>query len=335
LLRRAKRPLSVVCYSLRELDPLDAKKASSKSAAGRKRFGECANELIASKRSEWRSKVHESQWRTTILTYCGPILGRPVDTIDTAAVLSVLQPIWGRVPETASRVRGRIEAVLDYAKAHGLRASENPAAWRNHLALILPKRQKLSRQHHAAMKYSEIPGFLARLREHKGVASIALEFAILTAARSGEVRGALWSEIDLKEKVLAIPGTRMKAGIAHRVPLSNRTVEIIEQMAQIRTSDFVFPGQRRGRPLSGAALETVLRRMGVKDATPHGFRSSFRDWCGNETHFPREICEAALAHATGNAVEQAYRRGDALEKRRGLMETWANYCTHAGARECQ
>jgi integrase len=303
------------------IDPLAAKKADQEAAAARKTFGQCADELIKSKRREWRSEVHAAQWRTTIDDYCGPILDKPVDAIDTQAVLGVLQPVWGRIPETASRLRGRIEAVLDYAKANGLRTGENPAAWRGHLALILPKRQKLSRGHHQAMPYPDVPEFLGKLRDTESIPALALEFLILTAARSGEVLGATWDEIDLAGKVWTIPAARMKAGREHRIPLSSRAVEIVALMAEVRTGDLVFAGQRRRRPLSGAAIGAL-----VTGATVHGFRSSFRDWAGEETSFPREIAEQALAHATGGAVEQAYRRGDALEKRRALMEAWASHC---------
>jgi integrase len=303
------------------IDPLDAKKAVQKAAAARKTFGQCADELIKSKRREWRSEVHAAQWRTTINDYCGPILDKPVDAIDTQAVLGVLQPVWGRIPETASRLRGRIEAMLDYAKANGLRSGENPAAWRGHLALILPKRQKLSRGHHQAMPYPDIPEFLGKLRDTESIHALALEFLVLTAARSGEVLGARWNEIDLEAKVWTVPAARMKAGREHRVPLTSRALAILERMAGIRTGDLVFAGQRRRRPLSGAALAAL-----VPGATVHGFRSSFRDWAGEETSFPREIAEQALAHATGDATERAYRRGDALEKRRALMEAWASFC---------
>jgi integrase len=304
------------------IDPLAAKKTGQEAAAARKTFGQCADELIKSKRREWRSEVHAAQWRTTIDDYCGPILDKPVDTIDTAAVLSVLQPIWARIPETASRVRGRIEAALDYAKANGLRSGENPAAWRGHLALILPKRQNLSRGHHAAMPYAEVPAFVGKLREAESIQTLALEFLILTAARSGEVLGARWDEINMAAKIWTLEASRMKAGREHRVPLSARATAILEQMASIRTGDLVFAGQRRRRPLSKTALAALVPDGG----TVHGFRSSFRDWCGNETSFPREIAEQALAHATGDATERAYRRGDALEKRRCLMDSWGNYC---------
>jgi integrase len=302
------------------VDPLDARKA----AAARKTFGECADELIESKRREWRSEVHAGQWRTTLDAYCEPILNTPVDAIDTQAVLGVLQRIWGRIPETASRLRGRIEAVLDFAKANGLRSGENPAAWRGHLAMILPKRQKLSRGHHAAMNYAEVPAFIGKLREVESISALALEFLILTAARSGEVIGARWDEIDFGAQVWVVSAGRMKAGREHRVPLLARATVILEQMASIRTGDLLFPGQRRRRPLSKTALVAL-----VPGATVHGFRSAFRDWCGNETSFPREVAEQALAHATGGAVEQAYRRSDALEKRRALMQAWAQFCEPA------
>jgi integrase len=302
------------------IDPLDAKKAGREAQAGRRTFGQCADELIKSKRREWRSEIHAAQWRTTIDEYCGAILDKPVDAIDTQAVLGVLQPVWGRIPETASRLRGRIEAVLDYAKANGLRSGENPAAWRGHLALILPKRQKLSRGHHAAMPYGELPEFIAKLRATETIHALALEFLILTAGRAGEVLGATWDEIDSEAKVWVIPAARMKAGREHRVPLSGRAMEIVERMAEIRTGDLVFPGRRR-RPLSNPSLARLCPAL----ATAHGFRSAFRDWAGDCTGFPRELAEAALAHVAGDATERAYRRGDALEKRRELMEAWAKY----------
>jgi integrase len=306
---------------------LEAKKAATEAEATRKTFGQCADELIVSKRSEWRNATHARQWAQTLGDYCKSIWNTPVDDIDTHALLVVLKPIWGAKPETASRLRGRIEAVLDSAKVHKLRTGENPATWRGHLALILPKRQKLDRRHLAAMPYKDLAAFVATLRATESIHALALEFLILTAARLGEVLGVQWSELDLAEKSWTVPATRMKAGRQHRVALSTRVIGIVERMAAIRTSDFVFPGQRRGRPLSQGAL----RKLCPAGATMHGFRSSFRDWCGEETNFPRELAEQALAHATGSAVEQAYRRGDALEKRRALMEAWATFCEpHAG-----
>jgi integrase len=311
-------------------DPIEGRKAAGKAAAGRKTFGECANQLFASKRPEWRSEVHAEQWRTTVNNHCGPILAKPVDEIDTAAVLSVLKLLWLRIPATASRVRGRIEAVLDFAKAHGLRSGENPAAWRGHLALILPRRSKLQHKHHAAMPYADVPAFMSALRGCETVAARCLEVLALTSVRSSEIRGARWDEIDFETKVWAIPACRMKAGREHRVPLSPQALAILEDMTRLQTpGGLVFPG-RHGRPLSSVTLEVTLHKIHQGAATIHGLRSSFRDWAGNETSFPREICEVALAHAAGDATEQAYRRGDALEKRRALMETWARFCVNDG-----
>jgi integrase len=250
----------------------------------------------------------------------------PVDEVATEAVLDVLRPVWQRAPETASRLRGRIEAVLDFAKARGWRAGENPAVWRGHLALILPKRQKLTRGHHAAMAFDAVPEFIAALRERDAMAALALEFLILTAARSGEVLGARWAEIDLEAKVWTIPASRMKAAREHRVPLSSRALAILAQLVETKTGEFVFFGQRHGKPLSPMSLEKTMRRLKVVGATVHGFRSAFRDWAGETTSFPREIAEAALAHVAGDSTERAYRRGDALEKRRELMEAWAAFC---------
>jgi integrase len=292
-------------------------------------FGECADEFLAGMSGQWRNAKHRAQWKMTLEKYAASIRGMPVSTIETAEVVQVLSPIWPRIPETASRLRGRIERVLDAAKAKGYRSGENPARWRGHLDNLLPARQKLTRGHHAAMAYQEVPAFITSLRERQAVAALALEFAILTAARSGEVLGACWSEIDLDKKVWVIPADRMKAGRPHRVPLAARAAAIVRQMAEVRTSDYVFPGHRDRQPLSFMALEMVLRRMQVP-VTVHGFRSSFRDWCYEASTFPREIAEAALAHVVGDATERAYRRGDALEKRRKLMEAWAGYCEPRG-----
>ncbi len=307
------------------IDPLEARREAAKAIVGKPTFGPCALGYIAAHEASWRNAKHRQQWRSTLETYCTAIWDKPVDEIDTEAVLGVLQPLWQSVPETASRLRGRIEAVLDAARAQGHRTGENPARWRGHLDHLLAKPQKLSRGHHAAMPYSEVPAFVASLREREALAALALEFVILTAARSGEVLGARWSEFDLAAKVWTIPAARMKAGREHRVPLSGRAMAILAKLAEGRTGDFVFPGQRPGKPLSGMAMEMVLRRLKA-EVTVHGFRSSFRDWCGEETHFPREVAEAALAHVAGDATERAYRRGDALEKRRGLMEAWAAFC---------
>lgn len=311
------------------LDPIQTRDAADKAKRGTPTFGSIADALIASKEVEWRNPKHRAQWRMTLGRYAEPLRSLPVDQIDTAAVLAVLKPLWLEKPETASRLRGRIEAVLDAAKAQGHRSGENPAAWRGHLSHLLPKRGKLKRGHHAAMAYQDVPAFMERLRAREAIAASALEFCVLTAARSGEVLGARWSEIDLAAKVWAVPAERMKAAREHRIPLSERALAILEKLSEARTADLVFPGQSAGKPLSGTAMEMALRRMRLDDVTVHGFRSAFRDWAGNETHFPREIAEAALAHVIGDKAEQAYRRGDAIEKRRVLMEAWAQFLSPA------
>jgi integrase len=263
----------------------------------------------------------------TLTRYCEPIRDMPVDAIDTEAVLSVLKPLWTRAPETASRLRGRIEAVLDAAKARGHvgRNEANPARWRGHLDKLLPKRPKLTRGHHAAMPYADVPSFLSELRQRPATAARALEFCVLTATRSGEALAARWSEIDLEAEVWTVPAARTKAAREHRVPLSDRAAAILWEMEGARNGDYVFPGQRPGSPLSGMAFEMLLRRS-KSPFTAHGFRSSFRDWAGNETHFARELAEHALGHVIGDKAEQAYRRSDALARRRELMDTWARFC---------
>jgi integrase len=308
------------------INPIEQRKAGRQARDERKTFGECALAYIAAHEGSWRNAKHRAQWAMTLGEYAAPLRDKAVDEIDTEAVLAVLQPLWQSVPETASRLRGRIEAVLDAARAQGHRHGENPARWRGHLDHLLPKRQKLTRGHHAALPYGEVPAFVASLRDREAIAALALEFVILTAARSGEVLGARWSEFDLEAKVWTVPAARMKAGKAHRVPLSARAVAILQKLAEAKVGEFIFPGQKPGKPLSGMAMEMVLRRMKSDFVTVHGFRSSFRDWCGEETHFPGELAEAALAHVAGDETERAYRRGDALEKRRKLMEAWAGFC---------
>jgi integrase len=287
-------------------------------------FGEAADALIESMSSSWRNEKHRAQWKMTLTAYCEPLRAKAVTEIGTEDVLKVLQPLWTTKPETASRLRGRMERVFDFARARGQGAGENPARWRGHLDAVLPKRARLTRGHHKAISFDEVPTFLIALRERDGIAARALEFAILTAARSGEVFGASWGELDLEARVWTVPAARMKAGRVHRVPLSARAIEILREMEQKRLSELVFPGTKPGRPLSVMALEMVLQRMKA-DVTVHGFRSAFRDWAGERTHFPREVAEAALAHLVGDAVERAYRRGDALEKRRKLMDAWAGF----------
>jgi integrase len=302
-------------------DPIAARKGK-----GVPTFGELADQVARDLADGFRNDKHKAQWAMTLKVYAAPLREKPVDSITTEDVLAVLRPVWLEKPETASRLRGRVERVLNAAKAKGYRIGENPAAWRGHLDNLLPKPSRLSRGHHAAMDYRDIFAFIAKLREREAVAALALEFTILTATRSGEILGARWSEIDLDAKVWTIPAQRMKAAREHRVPLSEPALAILAKVNEAKVSDYVFPGQRPGKPLSVMALEIVLRRMGIEDATTHGFRSAFRDWAGNETHFPRELAEHALAHVIGDRAEQAYRRSDALARRREVMDAWANYC---------
>ena len=309
------------------INPKDVRRPSGGST-----FGECADRVIEAMRPSWRNSKHAGQWEMTLKEYAAPLRRLPVNAVTTEDVLSVLKPLWNEKPETASRLRGRIERVLDAAKAQGLRTGENPARWRSHLDQLLPKRQVLSRGHHAAMNYAKLPAFIADLRARQATAALALEFTILTAARSGEVLGARWEEFDLEQAIWTIPANRMKAGREHRVPLSKRALKIVQAMDEDRGNDFVFGGQKAGKPLSVMALEMVLRRMKVDRVTVHGFRSAFRDWAAECTNFSNEVCEAALAHVIGNKAEAAYRRGDLFDKRRKLMEAWAVYCaaTKAG-----
>jgi integrase len=303
------------------INPKDARRPSQGAT-----FGECTDRLIEAMRPSWRNAKHAAQWTMTLRDYAAPLRRLPVDKVTTDDVLSVLKPLWNDKPETASRLRGRIERVLDAAKAQGLRNGENPARWRGHLDQLLPKRQRLTRGHHAAMDYADVPTFMGELRGRQGAAGRALEFAILTAARSGEVLGARWDEFDLDRVLWIVPPARMKAGREHRVPLSRRAIKIVTTMHEVRNGDFVFAGDKPGRSLSVMALEMVLRRMKIENATVHGFRSAFRDWAAERTHFANEVCEAALAHVIENKAEAAYRRGDLFEKRRKLMEAWATYC---------
>lgn len=315
-------------------DPLahrNAAKAARKDAEAAPTFGAFADALVESLERGFRNDKHAAQWRMTLgPTYCAGIRDKKLAGITTDDVLAVLQPVWTEKNETAARLRGRIEKVLDAAKAKGLRTGENPARWRGHLDTLLPKRQKLQRGHHPALPYADLPAFMAALRTREAMAARALEFTILTAARSGEALGARWSEIDMKGRTWTIPGSRMKAAREHRVPLTEPAMAILKALELLRPEDrdgYVFPGQRPMRPLSGMAMEMLLRRQ-KQEITVHGFRSSFRDWAAEETGFPREIAEAALAHVVGDATERAYRRGDALEKRREMMEAWASHCTH-------
>jgi integrase len=307
-------------------NPIDARRDARRAAAKKPTFGEIADALFGAKAEEWRNDKHREQWRWSLTEGAAALRSRPVDEIDTEAVLAVLKPLWTAKPETGSRLRGRIEAVLDAAKAQGHRVGENPATWRGHLSHLLPKRPKLKRGHHAAMPYQDIAVLMTKLRTNQTVAACALEVCILTAARSGEILGARWSEIDLREMVWTIPATRTKAAREHRVPLCNRVVSVLEALSETRTCEFVFASPRGTRPLSHVAMAKVLARLEIEGPTVHGFGSSFRDWAGNETNFPRELAEAALAHVVGDKAEQAYRRSDALARRRTMMNAWANFC---------
>jgi integrase len=307
-------------------NPIEARRVERRANAKKPTFGGVADALLETKANEWRNEKHREQWRWSLTDGAAVLRLRPIDEIDTEAILAALKPIWTKKPETASRLRGRIEAVLDAAKAQGHRSGENPAAWRGHLAHLLPKRPKLNRGHHAAMPYRDVPGLLAKLKADENIAARALTVCILTAARTGEILGARWSEIDLEQGVWTIPASRTKAGREHRVPLSPHALSVVKDLSQVRACDFVFPSPRGKRQLSHVAMAKVLDRLGVDGATVHGFRSAFRDWAGNETEFPREIAEAALAHVVGDKAEQAYRRSDALAKRRKLMEAWATWC---------
>jgi integrase len=304
------------------LNPIEERKRDG----GIPTFGEMADDVRETISAGFRNEKHKAQWKSTLETYAAPLRPKPVDTIATDDVLAVLKPIWTVKAETASRVRGRIEKVLDAAKAKGFRVGENPARWRGHLDHLLPRPLKLARGHHAAMPYEDVGPFIAKLRQREATSALALELCILTATRSGEILGMRWSEIDLNKKIWTVPADRMKAGREHRVPLPPRAASILRQLEKLKAGDFVFVGQARNKPLSNMAMEMVLRRMKIQDATVHGFRSSFRDWAGNISSFPREVTETALAHVIGDKAEQAYRRSDALEKRRKLMEAWASYC---------
>jgi integrase len=326
------------------VDPLAHRRAEAEAAEVRaaeadaksRTFREAAGLYVAAHDAGWRNPKHRAQWRATLDAYAHPLIGElPVGEIDTDHILRCLNPIWTAKPETAARVRGRIEAVLDYAAARGWRAGQNPARWRGHLSNLLPRRSKVAPvEHHAALPWREMGAFMARLRAQGGTAARALEFCVLTATRTGETIGARWSEVDLEAAVWTVPAGRMKAGKEHRVPLSGAAVAVLRAMAPLRPEEgdgFVFPGGKADGPLSSMAMLMLLRRMGRGDLTVHGFRSAFRDWCEEATSTPHAVSEAALAHAIGDKVEAAYRRGDLFAKRRALMEEWARFCAEAPA----
>jgi integrase len=314
------------------IDPIEARRQARDKAkietAAAMTFKECAERYIAAHKAGWRSPKSLDAWESTLAAYVYPAFGAlPVQAIDTGLVTKAIEPIWATIPETAGRVRGRIESILDYAAVNGWRQGENPARWRGHLEKLLPRKSKVRQvEHHPALPYAEIGPFMTELRAGEGIAVAALEFCILTVARTGEARGARWPEINRAERLWTVPADRMKGGREHRVPLSDAALAIVDRMAEIRSRDYLFPGAQPGRPLSNMAMLMLLRRMGHDDLTVHGFRSTFSDWCAERTAFPAEVREMALAHAVGDKVEAAYRRGDLFQKRRQLAEAWAKFC---------
>lgn len=321
----------LVRQGINPIDQRRAQRAENAAQAGLT-FAQVADAYIKAHEPSWRNAKHRQQWRNTLDTYADPVLGKlPVASVDVGAVMKVLEPLWREKTETASRLRGRIESVLDYATARGWRTGENPARWRGHLDNLLPARSKVAKvEHHPALPWREVGGFMSTLAEEEGIAALALRFVILTAARTSEAIGARWSEIDMQGALWTVPGARMKAGREHRVPLSAPALDVLREAAKLRTNSkadgCVFPGAKPGKPLSNMALLMLLRRMERGDLTTHGFRSSFRDWCSESTNYPGEVAEAALAHVNGDKTEAAYLRGDMMEKRRRLMADWATFC---------
>lgn len=306
-------------------DPMTARTRSG----GKPTFGAAATALVDSLEVGWSNPKHRQQWRNTLETYCAPFWSRPVDEVHTDDIVAILRPIWVEKRETATRLRSRIERVLDAAKVSGHRSGDNPARWRGHLQAILPINTRTKTNHHAALPYDQVPDFVKGLRTRLSTGARALEFLIHTAARTGEVLGMTWAEVDMKAKTWTVPAERMKMRREHVVPLTEAALVVLRAMAigGMDPAAPVFPNTK-GKPLSNMTMEMLLRRMGCEDFTVHGFRSSFRDWAGDKTDFPREVAEAALAHIVGSAVEQAYRRGTALAKRRELMEAWsAHVCS--------
>jgi len=327
------------------IDPIEARASDRANAAAEAlrsiTFSQCADKYIATHLAGWKNPKHAAQWESTIADYAKPIIGAlPVRAIDTAAVMKVLEqdvtrkakpptPLWRALPDTAGRLRGRIEQILGWASVRGYRTGDNPARWRGHIDQLLPGRSKIAKiRHHAALPYQELPAFMTTLRARPGISARALEFTILTATRTGETIGARREEFDPAERMWSIPAARMKGRDdergPHRVPLSERTLEILAELPS--EGEFVFPGRRPQMALSNMAMLETLKQMGRGDLTTHGFRSTFRDWSAETTAYPHELLEMALAHAVGDKVEAAYRRGDLLEKRRRLMGDWAAYC---------
>jgi integrase len=333
------RELAANARTLKALrtDPLEQREttrlASRLASARAITFKECAESYIKAHRVSWRNAAHASQWESTLRVYAYPHIGaQPTGSIDTSLVMRVLEPIWTTKPETASRLRGRIETILNWAKVRGYRDGDNPARWKGHLDHLLPAKSKVRRiQHHAAMPYADVPEFLTALQEQQSVSARALEFLVLTAARTGEVMGLRWSEVEFKNRLWTIPDDRMKAGRAHRVPLCSRAVAVLQAIKphEFEADAFVFPGSLPRKPQSNMTFLMLLRRMNLGHLTAHGFRATFKTWATERTNFPREVIEAALAHVAGDKMEAAYQRGDVFDKRRNLMEAWAAFCTAA------
>lgn len=326
--KRAKQARQML---LDGLDPIDTKRErrlTDMAAQARvMTFDQCAKAYIDDQRHGWKNAKHAEQWTNTLNTYASPIIGKlPVGEVDTPLVVKVLRPIWSTKNETASRVRGRIESVLAWATVHKFRTGDNPATWRNNLDKLLARPSKVKKvEHHPALPYAEMGAFMKQLRTQPGVAALALEFTILTASRTGEVIGARWEEFDLPGKAWLIPAGRMKAGREHRVPLCDRVLAILAELEQLG-GEYVFPGLKPKKPLSNMAMLTLLKRMERGDLTVHGFRSTFRDWAAEQTAYPHEMAEMALAHTIDNKVEAAYRRGDLFKKRIRMMQDWQKHC---------
>ena len=313
------------------IDPLTAKKVDTQKKklddARSMSFEQCATAYIDAHRAGWKNAKHAQQWTNTLKTYAFPILGDlPVQDIDVALVLKVIEPIWQTKNETADRVRSRIENIIDFATSREYRTGDNPARWRGRLQNLLPAPSKIQKaKHHPALPYTDISDFMAELTNKDGLGALALELTILTATRTSETLNAKWSEFDLQKAIWVIPADRIKAGREHRIPLSDPALKILKNLNESKINDFVFPS-KKDKPLSNMAMMMLLRRMGRDDFVVHGFRSTFRDWAAEQTNYAREVAEAALSHAVGDKVEAAYRRGDLFDKRRQLMNEWARYC---------
>lgn len=314
------------------IDPIAEREAEKQkvqvAAAMTMTFAQCAAAYIEAHEAGWKNLKHAAQWKSTLATYANPEIGNlSVAVVDTAWILKILEPIWKTKNETANRLRGRLEAVLDWATVRGYRAGNNPARWKGHLDTLLPAPSKIQKViHHAALPYKDIGQFMLNLKAKDGIAALALQFAILTAARSGEVRGATWDEIDFENRTWTIPANRMKAGKEHRIPLSDSALSILQVIPRMIDNPLVFPAPRGGL-LSDMTMTAVLRRMERGDLTVHGFRSTFRDWAGEMTAYPREVIEHALAHQLKDKAEAAYARGTLFAKRKQLMDSWATFCS--------